>query len=89
MTLDGLAQHAVDRVALELHAGSEESGFHQLKIIGASEAACGQVEDALGELIQQLLSPYKCQLGRQGSELHLSIRATAQILTGEEQTKVV
>ena len=50
---------------------------------------CGQVEDALGELIQQLLSPYKCQLGRQGSELHLSIRATAQILTGEEQTKVV
>ena len=38
LTLDGLAQHAVDRVALELHAGSEESGFHQLKIIGASEA---------------------------------------------------
>jgi len=89
LILDGLAQHAVQRVDLELDAGSEENGFHRLKIIGASEAACGQVEDSLGELIQQLLLPYKCRLVRQRSELHLSIRATAQILTGEQQTKAV
>ena len=89
LVLDGLAQHDVERVVLELHAGSEGSGFHRLKIIGASEAACAQVDDALGELIQQLLAPYKCELGRRRNELNLSIRATAQILAGEEQTKVV
>ena len=89
LILDGLAQHAVERVDLELDVGNEESGFHRLKVIGASEAACGQVQDALGELIQQLLLPYKCRLVHQGSELHLSIEATAQILTGEQQTRAV
>ena len=86
---DSLSQSGITKLRCKVEASGDHDEFHNI-IIGGGDSSINQsVEREVGELVEQLLRPYRCRLLCEHDYLRLTLRATARLSATESATQVV